>query len=61
MIAYLNGRLRAFVHTNISIVDIRDCVEGTCWRPRSGEPGERYVLSGATLDVERGAGDRRRA
>ncbi|HEY6693255.1 MAG TPA: NAD-dependent epimerase/dehydratase family protein [Solirubrobacteraceae bacterium] len=49
MIAYLNGRLRAFVHTNISIVDIRDCVRGHLLAAERGVPGERYVLNGATL------------
>jgi dihydroflavonol-4-reductase len=49
MIAYLNGRLRAFVHTNISIVDIRDCVTGHVLAAAKGVPGERYVLNGATM------------
>jgi dihydroflavonol-4-reductase len=49
MIAYLNGKLRAFVHTNISLVDIRDTVEGHLLAAAKGEPGRRYVLSGATL------------
>ncbi len=49
LIAYLNGRLRAFVDTNISIVDIADCVEGHIVGAERGRPGERYVLNGATL------------
>jgi dihydroflavonol-4-reductase len=49
MIAYLNGKLRAFVHTNISIVDIRDCVAGHLLAADKGQPGRRYVLNGATL------------
>jgi len=49
MIAYLNGKLRAFVHTNISIVDIRDCVAGHLLAADKGEPGRRYVLNGVTL------------
>jgi dihydroflavonol-4-reductase len=49
MIAYLNGRLRAFVDTTISIVDIADCVEGHLLGAERGVPGERYVLNGATL------------
>jgi dihydroflavonol-4-reductase len=49
MIAYLNGRLRAFVHTDISIVDIRDCVEGHLLAAERGQPGVRYVLNGVTL------------
>ena len=49
LIAYLNGRLRAFVDTRISLVDIRDCVEGHLLAAERGRPGERYVLNGATL------------
>jgi dihydroflavonol-4-reductase len=49
MIAYLNGRLRAFVHTTISIVDIRDCARGHLLAAERGVPGERYVLNGATM------------
>jgi dihydroflavonol-4-reductase len=49
MIAYLNGSLRAFVRTNISIVDIRDCVRGHLLAADKGVPGERYVLNGVTL------------
>jgi dihydroflavonol-4-reductase len=49
MIAYLNGRLRAFVDTQISIVDIADCVEGHLLGAERGRAGERYVLSGATI------------
>jgi dihydroflavonol-4-reductase len=49
MIAYVNGRLRAFVNTNISIVDIADCVEGHVLGAERGRAGERYVLSGGTI------------
>jgi dihydroflavonol-4-reductase len=49
LIAYLNGRLRAFLDTYISIVDIDDCVEGHVLGAERGSPGERYVLNGATI------------
>ncbi len=49
LIAYLNGRLKAFVDTRISLIDIGDCVEGHVLGAERGVPGERYVLSGATL------------
>jgi dihydroflavonol-4-reductase len=52
MIAYLNGRLRAFVDTSISIVDIADCVEGHLLGAERGVSGERYVLNGATLSAQ---------
>jgi len=49
MIAYLNGRLRAFVDTQISLVDIADCVDAHVLAAERGDDGERYVISGATL------------
>ena len=49
MLAYLNGRLRAFVDTRISLVDIRDCIEGHLLAAERGRAGERYVLSGVAL------------
>ncbi len=51
MIAYLNGRLKAFVDTTISLVDIADCVEGHLLGAERGVPGERYVLNGAILSA----------
>jgi dihydroflavonol-4-reductase len=49
LIAYLNGQLRAFVDTALSIVDIADCTEAHVLAAERGTPGERYVISGATL------------
>jgi dihydroflavonol-4-reductase len=49
LIAYLNGRLRAFVDTRISIVDIRDCIEGHLLAAERGTPGRRYLLNSAAL------------
>jgi dihydroflavonol-4-reductase len=49
LIAYLNGRLKAFVDTDISLVDIADTVEGHLLAAERGAPGERYVLCGGTL------------
>ncbi len=49
VIDYLNGRLKAFVDTYISVVDIRDCVEGHVLAAERGGPGERYILNGATI------------
>jgi len=49
LIAYLNGKLPAFVDTRISIVDIADCVEGHLLGAERGVRGERYVLNGVTL------------
>jgi len=49
VIDYLNGRLKAFVDTHISVVDIADCVEGHVLAAQCGRPGQRYVLNGATI------------
>ena len=49
VIAYLNGRLPAFVDTQISIVDIDDCTEGHLLAAERGRDGARYVLNGATI------------
>jgi dihydroflavonol-4-reductase len=49
LIAYLNGRLKAFLDTRLSLVDIRDCTEGHLLAAQRGVPGERYVLNGVTL------------
>jgi dihydroflavonol-4-reductase len=50
MIAYLNGKLKAFLDTQISLVDIADCIEGHLLGAERGVPGERYVLAGATMN-----------
>jgi dihydroflavonol-4-reductase len=49
IIAYLNGRLHAFVDTWISVVDIDDCTEGHLLAAERGRPGRRYILNGATI------------
>jgi dihydroflavonol-4-reductase len=49
IIAYLNGKLPAFVDTYVSLVDIQDCVEGHLLAADRGESGQRYVLNGATI------------
>jgi dihydroflavonol-4-reductase len=49
LIAYLNGRLKAFLDTRLSLVDIQDCTAGHLLAAERGVPGERYVLNGVTL------------
>ena len=49
IIAYLNGKLPAFVDTQVSVVDVQDCVEGHLLAAERGQTGRRYVLNGATL------------
>jgi dihydroflavonol-4-reductase len=50
---FLNGKLPVFVDTTISLVDIFDCAAGHLLAERSGAPGERYLLNGASLSALR--------
>jgi dihydroflavonol-4-reductase len=54
LLDYLNGKLKYVVDATFSLVDIADCIEGHLLAESRGEPGERYVLSGATLTVRDG-------
>ena len=49
IIAYLNGRLPAFVDVPVSVVDIADVAEAHLLAAERGAAGERYVLNGATI------------
>jgi dihydroflavonol-4-reductase len=51
LLAFLDGRLRVFVDTNVSLVDIRDCAAGHLLAADRGTPGERYILNGMTMTV----------
>lgn len=52
----VNGRLRYLVDSVISLVDIDDCARGHILAAERGEPGNRYILSGATLGVREAIG-----
>ena len=54
LLDYLNGRLKAVVDSTLSLIDIADCTSGHLLAASKGMPGERYVLSGATLTVREG-------
>ena len=49
LIDYLNGRLKFFVDTHLSLIDIADCAAGHLLAEAKGVAGERYVLNGACL------------
>jgi dihydroflavonol-4-reductase len=51
MLAFLDGRLKLFVDTHVSLVDIGDCAEGHLLAAQHGAPGERYILNGMTLTI----------
>ncbi len=51
LLAFLDGRLRVFVDTHVSLVDIADCAEGHLLAAERGARGERYLLNGMTLSI----------
>lgn len=51
VIDVINGRLPFLVDSRFSIVDIDDCARGHVLAAERGVPGDRYVLSGATLTI----------
>jgi dihydroflavonol-4-reductase len=51
LLAFLDGRLKVFVPTNVSLVDIADCVEGHVLAAAHGVSGERYLLSGICMSI----------
>lgn len=55
-----NGRLPALVDATISIVDVADCTQAHVLAEERGVPGQRYVVSGATLTMREAVGLLRR-
>jgi dihydroflavonol-4-reductase len=53
LLAFLDGRLKLFVPTVVSLVDIDDCIAGHLLARERGAAGERYLLNGMTLPIER--------
>jgi dihydroflavonol-4-reductase len=49
LLAQIDGRLKVFVDTRISVVDIDDCTRGHLLAAERGVPGRRYILCGVTL------------
>lgn len=48
-ILFLKGRLRFFIDTRVSLIDVDDCTEGHILAERLGQPQSRYVLNGSVL------------
>ena len=48
-LAAARGKLPFLIDTTISLVDIDDCARGHLLAAERDEPGQRYLLSGATL------------
>jgi dihydroflavonol-4-reductase len=51
LIAFLDGRLKVFIDTWVSLVDIQDCVSGHLLAAERGQNGERYLLNGIRMRV----------
>ena len=51
LLALIDGRLNVFLQTNLSLVDIADCVQGHLLAAERGQPGERYLLNGIRLSA----------
>jgi dihydroflavonol-4-reductase len=49
LLEVVNGRLPVLVDTTISLIDIENCAKGHVLAETRGAPGERYLLSGASL------------
>ncbi len=53
ILLHVAGSERAvLVRTWISVIDVDDCAAGHVLAERRGTPGERYVLSGASIRIE---------
>ena len=48
---YLTGRLKYFVNTRFSLVDIDDCTRGHLLAEQKGRPWERYILNSGTISA----------
>ncbi len=50
-LAFVDGRLKVFVDTYVSLVDIQDCSSGHLLAAARGVAGERYILSGMGMTI----------
>jgi dihydroflavonol-4-reductase len=50
-LAFVDGRLKVFVDTYVSLVDIQDCSSGHLLAAQHGVAGERYLLSGIDMSI----------
>lgn len=52
LIGAARAQVAVLVRTWLSIVDVEDCAEGHLLAARLGDPGERYLVSGASVRAE---------
>ncbi|MGH2750282.1 MAG: NAD-dependent epimerase/dehydratase family protein [Actinomycetota bacterium] len=51
IVYYVTGRLKYFVNTRFSLVDIDDCTRGHLLAEAKGRPWNRYVLNSGTISA----------
>ncbi len=49
LLAVIDGRMKVFIDTTISVVDMQDCLAAHLLAAERGKAGERYVINGASL------------
>lgn len=49
---YMKGRMKAFVHTGLNVIHVRDVARGHILAARSGRVGQKYILANRNLLLE---------
>ncbi len=52
ILRFLTGRMPAFVHTGLNLVDVRDVARGHILAWRKGRTGERYILGNRNVSLK---------
>ncbi|MHB1605158.1 MAG: hopanoid-associated sugar epimerase [Leptospirales bacterium] len=46
---YMKGLMKAYVHTGLNVIHVRDVAKGHLLAARKGRPGEKYILANRNL------------
>ncbi len=49
---YMKGRMKAYVHTGLNVVHVKDVARGHLLAARSGRVGEKYILANRNMLLE---------
>lgn len=49
---YMKGRMKAFVHTGLNVIHVRDVARGHILAARSGRVGQKYILANRNMLLE---------
>lgn len=52
LLDFLNGRVPAYVHTGMNLVDVADVSEGHILAMEKGKPGQRYLLGNQNVSLK---------